>query len=140
MFRFWRGPRGPGRGHVFHRPGGGPGPGGRLGVRRPLRFLIERLGLDEAQANELSRALDDLRLEREQAALDVRRAVSRVADLLDGDVLDVAAVAAAAELRVAAARREADAFAAALTRVHAALGPAQRPKLAMLLRAGPLAL
>ena len=112
---------------------------GRHGMRRPLRFLIERLSLDDAQAATVSRAIDDLRLEREQAALDQRRAGAKIADLLDADPLDAQKLAAAADARVQAAQRERDALVAAVTAVHAALRPEQRTKLAMLLRSGPLA-
>ena len=143
---FWnRGPWGPHGGHFPHRPGpGGRGPGmhGRrgFGMQRPVRFLIEHLGLDETQANEISRAFEDLRLEREQADLDRRKAQAKVADLLEGDPLDKTAVEAAADIRLAAAKRERDAVVAAITRIHAALKPEQRPKVAALLRSGPLSL
>lgn len=109
-------------------------------MRRPLRFLIERLGLDATQAAAIQRAFEDLRLEREQADLDRRRSQARLADLLEGEALDEAAVEAAAETRLAAARREKDAVVAALRRIHAALGPEQRPQVAALLRSGPLTL
>lgn len=147
MFRRWFGPMGRGRGGPFHRPHGphahgphGRGPGGGFGMRRPLRFLVEHLGLDDAQASELSRVIDELRLEREQAALDGRRAQGRLADLLEGDPLDVPAVEAAADGRLAAAKRERDAIVAALGRLHRALKPEQRTKLATLLRSGPFSL
>ncbi len=147
---FWnrRGPFGPPggpmpgrfghRGGPFVRPGGGPGRG--FGMRRPLRFLIERLGLDPAQANEVQRAFEDLRLEREQADLDRRKGQARLADLLEADAPDAAALEAAAEVRVAAAKREKDAIVAAFRRIHAALRPEQRPVVAALLREGPLSL
>lgn len=143
MFRF------PGRaqvrgmhGRAFHSPfRGGPGPGpGRMGPRRPLRFLVERLGLDDTQASELAKALEALKLDREQAALDLRRAQARIADLVEGATLDRAELEAAADARVAAARRLRDATVAAVTKVHAVLKPEQRAQLAMLLRGGPLEL
>lgn len=142
---FWnRGPFGPP--HAFRGPhhghghGHGHGPGRGMGMRRPLRFLIERLGLDASQASEIQRAFEDLRLEREQADLDRRRSQARLADLLEGEVLDEAAVETAAEGRVAAAKREKDAIVAALRRIHATLTPEQRPMVASLLRSGPLTL
>src|SRR5207247_497308 len=46
---------------------------GAFGVRRPLRFLAHRLGLDEAQLREVARILDDVKTERAQAAVDHRR-------------------------------------------------------------------
>ncbi|MEZ4237306.1 MAG: periplasmic heavy metal sensor [Myxococcota bacterium] len=135
---------GPWCGRAWHRGGRGHGGGrgaggGGLGMRRPLRFLVDQLDLSDAQANAVSKALDDLRLEREQAALDRRRASSKIADLVTADTLDAAALGQAAEVRVAAAQRARDAVVAAVTAVHAALQPEQRAKLAILLR-GPLAL
>ena len=140
MFPFTGRPRrrGP-RGRAFHHPQGGPGPRG-VGVRRPLRFLVERLDLDDAQAAELARVMEQLRLERQQAELDRRRARSTMADLVEADVLDAAALDAAADVRIAAARRIRDATVAAVKRLHAALRPEQRAKLALVLRTGPLEL
>src|SRR5947209_20584347 len=58
-------------GHGGHGPQeegfeGGPGGfagfgGGPFGVRRPLRFLAYKLGLDEKQVAELARVLDELK-------------------------------------------------------------------------------
>ena len=125
------------RRRAFHRPHGqGPGPG-RFGVRRPLRFLIDRLELDESQAAELARTIEQLRLERQQGELDLQRARSTIADLVENEVLDKAALETAAEVRVASARRHRDATVAAMTRLHAALRPDQRFRLSTLLRTGP---
>lgn len=124
-------------GRVFHRGPIGANGGGGGAMRRPLRFLIERLGLDDAQATAVSKAIEALRLEREQAQLDQRRARAQLADQFEGDVLDPAKLAEAAEVRVTAATRERDAIVAAVTRLHQALKPEQRVRLAMLLRAGP---
>src|SRR5262245_11913527 len=41
-----------------------------FGVRRPLRFLAYRLGLDERQVSELAIILNELKTERAQAAVD----------------------------------------------------------------------
>jgi hypothetical protein len=136
MFHWFRGP-GPRHGRAFHRGPHGPR-GGGMGVRRPLRFLIERLGLDDAQASALSRIFDTLRLEREQAQLDLRKARSRVADLFEATPLDATALGEAADARVVAARREKDALVAAVTQLHGLLKDDQRQKLAVILRSGPL--
>jgi hypothetical protein len=109
-----------------------------MGMRRPLRFLIERLGLDDAQASALSRIFDTLRLEREQAQLDLRKARSRVADLFEATTLDATALGEATDARVVAARREKDALVAAVTQLHGLLKDDQRQKLAVILRSGPL--
>lgn len=142
MFSHWHGcRRGSMRGRVHHRGpmgmhgGGGGGAGGAM--RRPLRFLIERLGLDDAQAAAVSKTIDALRLEREQAQLDQRRARSALADQFEGDALDPAKLAEVVEVRVAGATRERDAILAAVHQLHSVLQPEQRVRLAMLLRAGP---
>jgi hypothetical protein len=137
MFHWFRG-HGPRHGRAFHRGPHGPRGGGGMGMRRPLRFLIERLGLDDAQAATLSRVLDTLRLEREQAQLDLRKARSRVADLFEADTLDATALGEAADTRVVAARREKDALVAAVTQLHGLLKDEQRKRFAVLLRSGPL--
>src|SRR5579884_4276384 len=54
--------------------------GGAFGVRRPLRFLAYKLGLDERQVSELARILDELKTERAQAEVDRRRSLSGFAD------------------------------------------------------------
>jgi hypothetical protein len=62
---------------------GGPdldGGGGGFGVRRPLRFLAYKLELDEAQVERLARILDELKIERAQAAVDHRRSTAGLAD------------------------------------------------------------
>ena len=126
-----------------HHPSRGHGPrsaGRGLGMRRPLRFLAERLELDEHQMAELSKVLENLRLEREQADLDRRKAQAKIADLLEGDSLDEAALTEAAAGRVQAAERERNAAIVAVQRLHALLQPVQRTKLATLVRGGPFAL
>src|SRR5262245_7017696 len=98
--------RGPGR-----RPWGGPteemedeGFGG-FGVRRPLRFLAHRLGLDDRQVAELARILDELKTERAQAEVDRRRSLSAFADALAGEAFDAAKAGEGADLRVRSAER-----------------------------------
>lgn len=127
--------------------GGGPRwarergePGGMFGVRRPLRFLSHRLELDDAQAEQLARFLDELRIEHEQAAVDARRATGALADALEGDGLDAAKLAEAAGGRVATAQRLRDAVVQQVTRIHALLKPEQRRRLAFLIRGGALEL
>ncbi len=112
--------------------------GGAFGVRRPLRFLAYRLQLDETQVSELARILDELKTERAQAEVDGRRTVAALADALGGDVFDGAKAAEGAALRVKSAERLRDAVVTALSRIHALLDPAQREKLAYLIRTGAL--
>ena len=57
---------------------------GGFGVRRPLRFLAHRLGLDEPQVAALARILDELKTDRAQAEVDRRRTLATFADALSG--------------------------------------------------------
>jgi Spy/CpxP family protein refolding chaperone len=138
-YEMWRG-HGPGG----HRWGGAPeeGPeegfGGGFGVRRPLRFLMHKLELDERQVAELARIMDELKTERAQAEVDRRRTVSAFADALAGDAFDVAKAAEGGDQRVKSAERLRDALLKALPQIHALLNPEQRSRLAYLIRTGAL--
>jgi Spy/CpxP family protein refolding chaperone len=114
--------------------------GGSFGVRRPLRFLAQRLDLDDAQVEELAAILNDLKTERAQAAVDNRRAVGGFADVIAGETFDEGKIASVAAERVKSAERLRDALVKALGRIHAALKQEQRAKLAYLIRTGALAL
>jgi Spy/CpxP family protein refolding chaperone len=128
---------GPHRSHDHER---GEGAGAVFGVRRPLRFLAHKLELDDAQAAQLARFLDELRIEHEQAAVDSRRATGALADAVEGETLDAAKLAHAAGVRVQSAERLRDAVVQAVTHIHALLAPAQRQRLAFLIRSGALEL
>jgi Spy/CpxP family protein refolding chaperone len=128
------------------RDGGPPaegfegGFGGGFGVRRPLRFLAHRLGLDERQTEALARILDELKTERAQAEVDRRRTVAAFADALAGDTFDAAKAGEGGNLRVKSAERLRDAVLKALQQIHAVLAPDQRARLAYLIRTGTLVL
>lgn len=109
-----------------------------FGVRRPLRFMAHKLDLDEEQIETLARILGDLKTERSQAAVDRERSVARVADALDAETFDPAAVEAALAFRVESATKLKDAVLAALRASHEMLRPEQRKRLAYLLRSGAL--
>jgi Spy/CpxP family protein refolding chaperone len=120
--------------------GGFGGGGGGLGVRRPLRFLVHKLGLDERQITELARILNELKTERAQAEVDRQRTLSAFADALSGDAFDAAKAAEAGELRVKSAERLRDGVTKALQQIHAILNADQRVRLAYLIRTGTLQL
>jgi len=136
--------------HARHHFWGGCGPSGEtrwegawqweaagaFGVRRPLRFLAMRLGLDEGQARELARILDEVKTERAQAAVDHRRMSGALADVLTADTFDANAAATAAATRLHSAERMRQATVRALERLHAVLRPEQRATLGMLIRTG----
>jgi Spy/CpxP family protein refolding chaperone len=139
---------GPWGGHGRHGPppfGGGPAGGddfggGGFGVRRPLRFLAFKLELDDDQVARLATILDELKIERAQAAVDLRRTTSALADAIAAEAFDDAKVKAATDERVKSDERVQAAVARALGRIHALLEPEQRAKLAYLLRTGALAI
>ena len=112
--------------------------GGGLGVRRPLRFLVHRLDLDERQTTELARILNELKTERAQAEVDQRRTIAAFADALAGEAFDAARAGEAGELRVKSAERLREAVLKALQQIHAVLNPEQRVRLAYLIRTGRL--
>ena len=123
----------------FGRHGGGDDlGGGHFGVRRPLRFLAYKLGLEEKQVAELATILDELKIERAQAAVDQRRTTASLADAIAGESFDATKVTAAADERVKSHERVQAALVRALGRIHALLDAEQRSKLAYLLRTGAL--
>jgi Spy/CpxP family protein refolding chaperone len=143
----WHAEAGCGHGHEGHEghhegwsasAGDFDGGFGAFGVRRPLRFLAHKLDLTEAQVAGLARILNDLKTERAQAAVDGRRTLSALADLVEGEAFDEAKAKAAAGTRVTNAERLRDAVAKALGQIHALLQPAQRTQLAYLIRTGAL--
>jgi hypothetical protein len=111
---------------------------GAFGVRRPLRFLAYKLELDERQVAELAHILSDLKTERAQADVDGRRATGALADALAGESFDAQRAGEAGAMRVATAEHLRDAVINALQRIHALLEPAQRERLAYLVRTGTL--
>ena len=133
--------RGPGaRGWEDEGMGRGFGDEGGFGVRRPLRFLAYKLGLDDRQVAELARVLDELKTERAQVAVDDRRALSEFADALAGETFDAAKASTGGDRRVESARRLRDTLVRSLQQIHAMLNPEQRARLAYLIRTGVLVL
>lgn len=116
----------------------GPFAGAGLGVRRPLRFLAYKLDLTDEQSSRLARLLERLKLERAQAAVDLRRAAADLADAIEVERFERGTVEAAGQRRVEAARRVEDTIARTLEELHALLEPAQRAALAELLRTGAI--
>jgi Spy/CpxP family protein refolding chaperone len=113
----------------YGRHGGGGGEdfgGGNFGVRRPLRLLAT--------------ILDELKIERAQAAVDQRRTTAALAEAVAGEVFDEAKAKGAADERVKSNERVQAAVARALGRIHALLDTEQRSKLAYLLRTGALSI
>ena len=114
--------------------------GGHFGVRRPLRFLAYKLGLDEKQVAELATILNELKTERAQGEVDRQRSLSAFADAISGDTFDAARAAEAGELRTRTAERLREAVLKALQQIHGVLNAEQRVRLAYLIRTGTLTL
>ena len=123
--------------HAAHDEGPDAGPSA-FGVRRPLRFLAFKLGLDERQVGELARILNALKTERAQGEVDGRRASAGLADAMASSSFDTQAASDAATARVRSAERLRDAVTKALGELHALLDPEQRARLAYLIRTGTL--
>jgi hypothetical protein len=112
--------------------------GRTAGVRRPLRFLSHKLGLDRQQTEQLAAALAHLKIERAQAQVDRRRAQQQFADAVAAEVFDEHKISAATQGRLAAAERVNTMVVQLLRTLHADLDADQRAKLVVLLRAGPV--
>jgi Spy/CpxP family protein refolding chaperone len=130
--RSWEGPAEEGYEEGFAGGGGG------LGVRRPLRFLAHKLGLEERQIAEMARVLSELKTERAQAEVDRQRTVAAFADAVSGDSFDVGKANDGGDLRLKSAERLRGAVLKALEQIHAILNPDQRVRLAYLIRTGRL--
>lgn len=111
---------------------------GGFGVRRPLRFLAWKLGLDEPQLAEFAAIINELKTERAQSAVDDRRALTLLAEAVQSDPFDAAKAAEAGALRAKSAERLQSRVGDSLARMHARLDAEQRGRLAYLLRTGTL--
>ena len=140
------GARGPGWGGRHGEPGEAfaghdhDGHFGGFGVRRPLRFLAYKLELNEEQVEELASILNDLKTERAQGDVDLRRSTAVIAEAIAGETLDAAKLASATNDRVKSAERLRDAVVKAIGRIHTMLSPEQRSRFAYLIRTGVLSI
>jgi Spy/CpxP family protein refolding chaperone len=133
--------RGCGSGASWHASGFDPSEvGGGFGVRRPLRFLAHKLELDERQMAVFAAALDELKTERAQAAVDQRRRVSTLAEALEKSDFDEQKLSEAGAQQERSASQVRAAVERALRKIHAVLDDEQRKRLAYLLRTGVLSI
>ncbi len=126
---------------TFSSRGGDPifGSAG-FGMRRPVRFLAERLELDGRQLSKLARIIEQIRIEREQAAVDLRRAAGELADALEGSDFESDTAEAGGQRRVDAARSVQSVVSRSLRELHDLLDADQREELASLIRTGSVKL
>lgn len=127
-------------GHADARDVSADAGGGGFGVRRPLRFLAFKLGLAEPQVVALARILDELKTERAQHAVDERRRLSALAEAVGSESFVEAKAEEAASLKSASTQRLETAVVKAVRQLHELLEPAQRERLAYLIRTGTLVL
>ncbi len=113
---------------------------GAFGIRRPVRFLAERLDLTEKQLSQLARIVERIRIEREQAAVDLRRAAAQFADALEGSDFTLDAAKAAGQQRIDAAKSVQEVVSRSLQELHELLDEDQRDELASLIRTGAIKL
>ena len=114
--------------------------GGGFGVRRPLRFLAFKLGLQEPQVVQLARILDELKTERAQHAVDDRRRLSALAEAVGSESFSEDKAREAAALRAESTERLEAAVVKAVRQLHGLLDEGQRERLAYLIRTGTLVL
>jgi uncharacterized membrane protein len=105
-------------------------------VRRPLRYLSYQLDLDETQRRKIAVALDAVKVEREQGALDEKKMVGDLADLIANPDVSGESLAQALSVRVRSAEHLQQHIAKALKDIVAVLDPDQREEFAYLLRTG----
>ena len=109
-------------------------------MRRPLRFLAWKLELEESQIADLAIVLDELKTERAQAAVDLRRTTAALAESVAGSSFDEDKAKGAGHDRLSSVERTQIAVTAALRKIHALLDEEQRKKLSYLLRTGQLSI
>lgn len=110
--------------------------GGNFGVRRPLRYLSYQLDLDESQRRSIAAVLDRLKTEREQAALDEKKMVADLADLVAQPEASQEALQSTLSARVRSVEVLQAHIARSLAEITALLDPDQREEFAYLLRTG----
>ena len=107
-----------------------------FGVRRPLRYLSYQLDLDESQRRKIAALLHSVKLEREQAALDEKKMVSDLADLVTGPEISSETLKDTLSARVRSAERLQEKTAEVLREIVAVLDPDQTEEFSYLLRTG----
>lgn len=120
-----------------HRRGRGRRFGGKgakmFAMKRPLRFLVHKLELDDDQSMIVADAMNDFRIERAQFEVDRSRAKKTLMDALKKETFDDDQANDAIEAAASATKALQTAFTASLKRIHAVLDEGQRQKLAVLL-------
>ncbi len=114
--------------------------GPMFGIRRPLRHLTWKLGLDEDQVREMADILARLKTARAQARVDREASVNDLAQAFGSEGFDGEKAAEAIERRKSSVGSQEDSVLEALRRIHTILDADQRMEFAYLLRSGSLQL
>jgi len=111
----------------------------RFARRRGMgaRFVLRRIGATPEQERAVLAETDALADVLSALRADARALRGDAADLLTADALDPARVAAALDARLSKVNEVRARVAEAFAKIHAALGPEQRARLAALVREGP---
>jgi Spy/CpxP family protein refolding chaperone len=121
--------------HRQHRHRGKRG-SSSFGVRRPLRYLSYQLDLDESQRRRIAALLDSVKTEREQSALDEKKMVAELADLVVKEDVSTDALEDTLSARVRGTRQVQTLIAKALKEISTVLDADQREEFSYLLRSG----
>lgn len=113
--------------------------GAQFGVRRPLRYLGYQLDLSENQMRRMGSVLNAIKNEREQLALDEKRTLSAVADLLTEGVPTLEELNDALALRNTSSEKLQGEIAQALAQIADMLDEDQREQFVGLLVNGSIA-
>ena len=103
-------------------------------VRRPLKFFVTELGLDDAQTLVVTRVLDQLRCEQALSAVEEWRCNSALSDAFAGETLNRSRLDDANATAVHSAERMREVRIAAAEQLFAVLDADQRQKLAYAIR------
>ena len=120
----------------WHHRGSGRG----FGVRRPLRYLSHHLDLDESQTRRMATVLNSLKTEREQASVDEKRTIARMAALLEDGTPTLAEVREVLEARTKTTEQLNEETAKALVAISDFLDQDQREEFVNLLLTGVVTL
>ena len=112
--------------------------GRTFGVRRPLRYLTWKLGLDDDQVREVADVLNRLKTSRSQVRVDWERSVADIAHTLKSTTFDEGKAKEAVDRRKRSAEEYQDEVLGALRQLHEVLDEDQRAELAYLLQSSSL--
>ncbi|MEM1152543.1 MAG: hypothetical protein AAGI44_00285 [Pseudomonadota bacterium] len=114
--------------------------GPAFGVRRPLRFLSYELDLSEQQTRRMASALNAIKNQREQSALDQKRSASAIAQLVMDGAPTLDDISEVLESRNQSAAQLNAEIAQAVVQIADMLDEDQRERFADLLINGTIAL